>query len=107
MVKNPPASVRDVRDRSSIPRLGRFPWKRKWPPTPVFLSRIPWTEEPGGLWSIACRVGQHLSDLALTQMYNERVQSDSTARKVKMVDRFLASLGLSENRVSWMTPGPS
>ena len=23
--------------------------KEKWQPTPVFLSRDPWTEEPGGL----------------------------------------------------------
>ena len=34
MVKNPPANVRD---KGSIPRLGRFPWKKKWQPTPVFL----------------------------------------------------------------------
>ena len=28
------------------------PWSRKWQPTPVFLSaKIPWTEEPGGLYS--------------------------------------------------------
>ena len=24
-------------DRGSIPGLGRFPWRRKWLPTPVFL----------------------------------------------------------------------
>ena len=46
--------------------VGQIPWRRKWPPTPVFLSgdplekemathssilvwRISWTEEPGGL----------------------------------------------------------
>ena len=26
----------DVRENSSIPWLGRFPWRRKWQPTPVF-----------------------------------------------------------------------
>ena len=26
-----------------------FPWRRAWLPMPVFLPRIPWTEEPGGL----------------------------------------------------------
>ena len=30
------------------------PWRKKWQPTPVFLAwRIPWTEEPGGLQSMA------------------------------------------------------
>ena len=37
MVKNPPASAGDIRDIGSIPESGRFPWKRKWQPTPVFL----------------------------------------------------------------------
>ena len=26
-------------DPGSIPGLGRFPWRRKWQPTPVFLPR--------------------------------------------------------------------
>ena len=26
-------------DSGSIPGLGRFPWRRKWQPTPVFLSK--------------------------------------------------------------------
>ena len=30
------------------------PWTRAWQPTPVFLpGESPWTEEPGGLQSIA------------------------------------------------------
>jgi len=29
------------------------PWRRAWPPTPVFLpGESPWTEEPGGLLSM-------------------------------------------------------
>ena len=28
----------DAGDASSIPGLGRFPWRRKWQLTPVFLS---------------------------------------------------------------------
>ena len=27
----------DVRDAGSVPGLERFPWRRKWQPTPVFL----------------------------------------------------------------------
>ena len=36
MVNNLPANVRDA---GSIPGSGRFPWSRKWQPTPGFLPR--------------------------------------------------------------------
>ena len=36
------------------PWVGKIPWRKKWQPTSVFLpGKIPWTEEPGGLLSIA------------------------------------------------------
>ena len=34
VVKNLPERAGDM---ASIPGLGRFPWKRAWQPTPVFL----------------------------------------------------------------------
>ena len=34
MVKNPPADAGNV---DLIPGLGRFPWRRKWQPTMLFL----------------------------------------------------------------------
>ena len=38
MVKNLRASAGDVRDVGSVSGLGRrFPWRRKWQPTPVFV----------------------------------------------------------------------
>jgi len=37
VVKIPCASIGDIRDVGSIPGLGRFPWRRAWQPTPVFL----------------------------------------------------------------------
>ena len=37
VVKNQPANAGDRRDAGSIPGMGRFPWRRKWQPTPVFL----------------------------------------------------------------------
>ena len=37
MVTNPPAKARGERDSGSIPGSGRFPWSRKWQPTPVFF----------------------------------------------------------------------
>ena len=29
--------IHQARNESSISGLGRFPWRRKWQPTPVFL----------------------------------------------------------------------
>ena len=53
------ASACNAGDLGSTPRSGRFPWRRKWQPTPVFLpgeSHGP--EEPGRLQSMASqRVG--------------------------------------------------
>ena len=37
VVKNWPTNAGDIRDVDSIPGWGRFPWRRKWQPTPVFL----------------------------------------------------------------------
>ena len=39
VVKNPPDNVGAARDTISVPGSGRFPWRRKWQPTPVFLPR--------------------------------------------------------------------
>ena len=44
------ASACSEGDLGSIPGSGRFPWRRKWQPTPVLLpGKIPWTEKPGRL----------------------------------------------------------
>ena len=37
VVKNPSANARDIGEASLIPGLGRFPSRRAWQPTPVFL----------------------------------------------------------------------
>ena len=37
LVKNLPTNAGNVRDTGLIPGSGRFPWRRKWQPTPVFL----------------------------------------------------------------------
>ena len=37
VIKNLPANAGDARDAGLIPGLGRFPWRRKWQPIPVFL----------------------------------------------------------------------
>ena len=47
-------------DLSSVPGLGRFPWRTAWQPTPVLLLREPpWTEEPGRLQSMGSQRVRH------------------------------------------------
>ena len=36
-MKNLSANARDVREMDLIPGSGRFPWRRNWQATPVFL----------------------------------------------------------------------
>ena len=59
MVKNPPASAGDIKDAGSIPGSERALGKGEMATHSSTLAwRIPWTEEPGGLWSIGSqRVG--------------------------------------------------
>ena len=62
MVKNPPANARD---KGLIPRLGRFPWGKKWQPTSVFL--------PGkshGQGSLACCSPWGHKELGTTEQLN-------------------------------------
>ena len=47
------------------PWVRKIPWRRPWQPFSILAWRIPWTEEPGGLWSITLqRVRHDWSDLA-------------------------------------------
>ena len=42
-------SAYNAGDLGLIPGLGRFPWRKAWQYTPVFLPReSPWTEKPDG-----------------------------------------------------------
>ena len=49
MVKNPPASAGDARDKGSIPGLGRSPGGGMTTDSIILAWTIPWTEEPDGL----------------------------------------------------------
>ena len=51
--KEPTCLCRRRKRRRFDPWVGKIPWRRAWQPTPSILAwSIPWTEEPGGLWSI-------------------------------------------------------
>ena len=51
VVTNPPVNTRDLRDAGSIPGSGRSPGGMTTHSS-ILVWRIPWTEEPGGLYSI-------------------------------------------------------
>ena len=69
VVKSTPAHVGDIRDVSLIPGSGRFPWRRAWQPTSVFLP-----EGSHGQRSLAVyipvlqRVRYNWNDLACTHL---------------------------------------
>ena len=67
VVKNPSANSGDVRDVGSIPGLEDPLVKGMATHSSNLAWRVPWTEEPDGLWSIGLqRVGHNSSDLAHT-----------------------------------------
>ena len=49
-VKNLLANAVDARDTSSTHGLGRSPGGEHGNPLHILAWRIPWAEEPGGLW---------------------------------------------------------
>ena len=52
VVKNLPVSAGDIRDRGSIPGLGRSPGGGQATHSSILAWRVPWTEEPGWPQSI-------------------------------------------------------
>ena len=64
VVKNAPANAGDirgdVRDTGLIPGLGRYPgYTLVFLPGESHRQRIPWTEEPGRLWSTGSQRVKH------------------------------------------------
>ena len=50
-VKNLPVNAGDARDTASIRGSGRSPGERNGNPPQYLAWKVPWTEEPDGLWS--------------------------------------------------------
>ena len=63
VLRNPPANAGDVRVG---PWVGKIPWRREWPPTPVFL----FGESHGqrSLVGYSCKESRHRSDLTHTHI---------------------------------------
>ena len=57
------------------PWVGKIPWRRAWPPTPVFLpGESPWTEEPGGLQSMRLQRARHDRVTKSTHRYTKYLE---------------------------------
>ena len=71
MVKNPPASARDGRDKGSTPGSGRSPGVGNGNHSSIHAWEIPWIEEPGGvgLQSTGSQSQTGLSNLARANTY--------------------------------------
>ena len=59
---------RRCRGRGFHPWVRKFPWKRKWQPTPISYLKIPWTEKPGRLQSMGSQRVKR--DWTCTHKYN-------------------------------------
>ena len=60
-------------------RILHLHWRRKWQPTPIFLPRESWTEEPGGLVSIGShRVRHNWRNLACTHALEKEMATHSS-----------------------------
>ena len=65
VVRNPPANEGDIRDMGSIPGSGRSPEGGHSTHSSILAWRIPWTEELGGLQSIASQSQTQLKWLSM------------------------------------------
>ena len=86
------ASACNVEDLGSIPGLGRFPWRRKWQPTPVLLSgKFHGQRRLVGYSPRDRRVGY---DLATSQKNKDRL-----LYIIELFSRFLLSSGETEYKM--------
>ena len=82
MVKILLANARDIRDMGSIPVLGRFPWRRAWQLTPVFLPG-----ESHGQRSLAGYGPKGHKELDTTEMTWHACIKESGSRDLKTKSR--------------------
>ena len=87
VVKNLPVYAGDSTDVNSIPGSGRFPWRKKWQSTPVFLPG-----KPQGQWSLTgySPWGRKLRYYLATEQQHRSVQLWEGVENGKTVNKNLA-----------------
>ena len=58
-MEEPGANTGDLRATDSIPESGRSPREGHGNHSSILAWTIPWTEEPGGLWSVGLQRVRH------------------------------------------------
>ena len=87
-------------DLGSVPGLGRFPWRRAWQPTLVYLpGESPWTEEPGGPQFMGVRESDTTEQLTLSPSGRE----DQLFRKFLIEAFVLSKFSKKINRAGWFS----
>ena len=79
VVKNPPANTGYARGTGSILGSGRFPWRRKWQSTPIFLPGEFHGQGSLSGCSLWGRKTERLSTESMTRKHEERFSSDFMA----------------------------
>ena len=64
VVKNPPATAEDIRDRGSILGSGRSPGEGHATHSSILAWRIPWREDPGRLQPVGHKVAHTTEQLS-------------------------------------------
>ena len=102
MVKNPPQ-----RGRSEYaPWVGKIPWRRAWPPTPIFLpGESPWAEEPDGLQSMGSQRVRH--DWRNKHKQRRHEKMDDLASPVVVYSGAHVHQGEKVSRMLWLGEGLS
>ena len=89
-------SARNAGDLSSIPGLGRFPWRRKWCPTPVFLPGKSHGQRSLVAYSPwSCRVGHDSG----TNTYTHRSRKEK--QNIQHQGQWNRSLTREQGAFSW------
>ena len=98
VVKNPPANAGDTEDSGSITGSGRPPEGGHGIHSSILARKIPWTEEPGGLWSMASQksrtcLGMHpfKAALKINRYHPKPIESEFLERRACVLIPFKLS----------------
>ena len=90
VLKNPPDNAGDMRWCGFDLWIQKTPCRRVG--QPINAWRIPWTEEPGGLWSIVLqRIGHSWSDIAHMHWREYLAKHNGVKKRERIIERIIFS----------------